>query len=642
MAQTTRQRAVKLVTRPRSSFDDNWTEVPGATVTLPKTNDSAPYVFFKSSDTSYTKTKKRLVTGENGNVWIAFQSVSSRTANGAITKGLGYGAVISYARDLSLNTYYRVWAESDRATYDSFISTSDDITVSAYSHNSAYPPYIKDVLEDIVVSAINMSPSAFVDATKSIRLSWDISTDIGEDGNARTQKSATVEWTSGNTTKTYNVTTAQYYDVPANTFPANSSFKWRVKIISDDDIDSGWSDWVTVSTTDVPGEVRNLSPSNIAVDGDDILRISWVYNNTYGTAPTGYDIEMSTNGGTSFSCVKSEKTANCYADIPAGTVPAGNIQYRVRAYSQSNKPSEWATAEITVRARPATPSITSINASTDKPIVSWESVGQEAYELTITDRAGNVLYSTFMASPDRSHKLTQRLDNGTYTATLKIVNEYNLESLPASRQFTVNVTKPSIPTISGESYGKYNRLFLNSSTARAVLIRDGVAIADVSGMSTYDDYAAASTSVYILRSLTDTAFRDSVPLTISSSGRRARISSASDPSVCVELIYRANSLPGRTTSYENEYSLLQFAGRPLPVAEFGEHCGRNKTLSYSLHSREDVEILRRLNGGAVLWRDSVDRFFAVMSELQVTAQRKYVDVSFKLTEIDYNEAVEYE
>ena len=648
MAESNRQRRVKVV--ERSSAVSNWHDVTSQTVTLPTSGVDERQLAFEPIDETYPLTKKRVKTQ---NLNVAFQSYSGDTRND-IEQGVAiYGAgVVCSGANLKINQYYQCSSSANAAIDNKILglrilrmmSSYGTLSVQMYTHNSStYPPYILDVLDDILVTPTNMSPSVFADVTKPQTLSWDISTDIGEDGNYRTQKSASIQWTTdGGTTKTINVGTEQEYTVPANTFPANSGFKWRVKMISDDDVDSGWSEWVTVSTTDVAGTVRSLSPDNVVVDGEIDNRFSWIYNNSYGTEPTQYDIEISTTNGTSWTVLKTENTSNCFADIPANSLPSGNIRYRVRAYSQSGIPSEWAVANITVRARPAKPSITSVSTNTDRPTVTWESVGQEAYELGIYSADNVLLYSRYAALPGRSHHITKRLDNGTYIARLKIRNEYNRESLAAERQFTLAVKKPSAPRIYGEALLTHNRLNFVSSTDKAVLLRDGVAIADVSGMSTYDDYAAPAVCEYRLRALGDTAFCDSEPLILSNPSRRSMIILADNHNIHVNLIYRANTPPERSSTLSAEYALMQFAGRKYPVAEYGEHEIREKSLTYSLRERNDLETLKSLVGHTVIWVDKNERFFACMSELRHSEHRGYVDVSFTLTEVDYNEEIEYE
>lgn len=530
------------------------------------------------------------------------------------------------------------------ATY----SVTCTLNVGIYTeYSSSYSPYCMVELEDIKLTPNNLSPMSFFDAKKRGTLSWDYdrkNIDRGEDGVARSQKSAVIEWKGQDgTVHTVNVSgSLTFHNFAENTFPANSTFDWRVKIISDDDVEGDFSSWVTVSTIDSAGTVRALSPDNTIIDADLDNRFSWIYTNPYGTEPSGYEIEMSSNKGESWRQIKKETTSDCYADIPAGTLPAGNIMYRVRAYSQSGYVSEWETANVTVRKHPEIPSIYQVEASTDRPTVSWESNGQEAYELEIIDSGGKCVYSHYAATADYSHKIAARLDNGQYTAQLVTWNSFGLESLPASRQFSVMAEKPTKPVMSGMAQHDHNALKLSSTTSKAVLLRNGVVIADVSGTDSYYDYTAPCESIYRLRSLSDTAFCDSDPVAISNLSRYAMIVLASDHSTRATLIYKQGSPPERSSSLSSEYALLQLAGRRRPVAEYGDQMTRTKSLSYSLRNIEDLKALQAMVGNTVIWSDRQDHMISCLSALSWNTHQGYTDVSFTLTEVDGDEGIEYE
>lgn len=559
----------------------------------------------------------------------------------------GYWQDTRYVRN---NGYVSVWG-----SWYAYANATAEAHV--YTHLSKqFPPYCMVTLSDIKLNALAYAPSAFADASKKIAFEWGFTTDIGEDERLRDQKYAIIEWkekdnpeshtvrVSAQSTQAATCYMAVRYEMPANTLPKNSSFQWRIKIISDDDVEGDFSDWVTVSTTDVAGTVRAPSPDNAVVDGDIDNRFSWVYSNPYGTEPTGYEIEISSNNGAGWQQIKKATTSDCFADIPAGTLPTGNIQYRVRAFSQSGIESEWAVANITVRARPKAPSIYRIDANADRPTVWWESVDQEAYELKILDSSGSTVYTHYAALPDRSHKIAKRLDNAQYTAALTIWNGFGLDSPTAQRQFTLAAIKPGKPTVSGTAFSTHNSLAFVHTTTKSVLLRGGVAIADVSGLGSYDDYTAPASCEYRLRALSDTAFCDSDPLTLThpGSGRAAAMSLASDHNVRVSLIYKEGSPPERSSVLNAEYALMQFAGRKLPVAEYGDGLTRTKSLSYSLRNIDDLKILRSMVGQTVVWNDRQDHLVACLSDLSWSERRGFVNVSFTITEIDSNEGIDYE
>lgn len=578
-----------------------------------------PYVYFVKTERALTK--KRFI---------------EETGIYAAVSGYNYGQYPIYGFNLgAVNTY--VLQKEETAIY-----TVSPSYIDIYTMYGNMPPYYAVTLEDIVLYPQNMSPSASAVAADKITFSWSIESIYGEDGEERYQKSATIQWTADDINiNTVGVGEKIYsHEFPANTFPLNTNIKWRMKIVSDDDVDSGFTDWVTFSTADVAGTVRGLSPNNTIIDDDVINRVSWLYSHPYGRQQSKFELEISADGVT-WHPFASEETTYCYYDIPTKTFAAGTAWYRVKAYSQSGTASDWAVASVTVRSKPAAPSIFSIDGSIDRPTISWESKGQEAYLLAVIDSDGDVVYRHYAAFPERSHKIAVRIDNGQYTAILRIRDKYNFESPTAKRQFTISTEKPPKPTISGTAYATYNVVSFPNLN-RAVLLRNDVAIADISGLDTYDDYTAPQRCEYRVRALSDTAFCDSDPLTLAAASRRVTVVLADNHDVRVCLIYRANARPERSTTIEAESSLLYFAGRRSPVAEYGEHITRTKTLSYSLRKREDLDTLISMVGNAVIWNDKNEHMAASMSGMSYSEHNGYYDISFTLTQIDYSEAIAYD
>ena len=578
-----------------------------------------PYVYFVKTERALTK--KRFI---------------EETGIYAAVSGYNYGQYPIYGFNLgAVNTY--VLQKEETAIY-----TVSPSYIDIYTMYGNMPPYYAVTLEDIVLYPQNMSPSASAVAADKITFSWSIESISGEDGEERYQKSATIQWTADDINiNTVGVGEKIYsHEFPANTFPLNTNIKWRMKIVSDDDVDSGFTDWVTFSTADVAGTVRGLSPNNTIIDDDVINRVSWLYSHPYCRQQSKFELEISADGVT-WHPFASEETTYCYYDIPAKTFAAGTAWYRVKAYSQSGTASDWAVASVTVRSKPAAPSIFSIDGSIDRPTISWESKGQEAYLLAVIDSDGVVVYRHYAASPERSHKIAVRIDNGQYTAILRIRDKYNFESPTAKRQFTISAEKPPKPTISGTAYATYNVISFPNLN-RAVLLRNDVAIVDISGLDTYYDYTAPQKCEYRVRALSDTAFCDSDPLTLAAASRRITVVLADNHDVRVCLIYRANARPERSTTIEAESSLLYFAGRRSPVAEYGEHITRTKTLSYSLRKREDLDTLISMVGNSVIWNDKNEHMAASMSGMSYSEHNGYYDISFTLTQIDYSEAIAYD
>lgn len=525
-------------------------------------------------------------------------------------------------------------------------SMNDYITFETPSSLSINRPYVNAYVYDIVPVVHNLYPTEFISAHAENTFKWEFSAETPTDGTPLEQQSAKIQWkpsSSGTVTEITVSGSAQEYTFPAGTFPAGSSFIWRIMVTSDDDVDSAWTNWQTVSTDEPVGAVENIVPSGMLVDGEVDNQFTWNYTNGYGLPPSGYEIQQAERGSTAWNTIASaDNTPDCYAIIPANTLLSGNVQIRIRAFNSQGDASEWTTVEITVRDSPPPPSVYQIDSNTDKPIIYWSSGEQAAFDLKIKNANGTEIYSVYQSGNAKNHKLAIRIDDGTYTAYVAIVNNYSLRSEYATRQFTVTTGKPDKPTITAQAVDDYAVLSFAGTTENTVLIRDGVAIADVSGEYEYRDYTAPRDAVYVLRSLAENSFCDSDPAECHIKCKYSTIAPVSLPEHRVKLIVRANEQPNRNVTIGTEYALLSFAGRKLPVAEIGEHVSKTKSLSFSIFSEDDLQNLLKMNGGIVVWRDKNEKMAAIMTDFEYIRYRKYIDIAFILSEISSPEGIAYE
>ncbi len=516
-------------------------------------------------------------------------------------------------------------------------------SITFYTELSNNAPYLLYVIEDITPEARNLYPMSFIDETKPATFGWEFYAETPENGVPLIQKSAVLQWRSADgTVHEINISgESQSYTFASGTFPENESIQWRVQVTSDDDIASEWSAWQTVSTAESAGAVSNLYPADMLVNSEIINRISWRYVNEVGTEQSAYDIEMSTDG-TLWTSLNSENTSNQYYDAPAGTFVAEKTWIRVRAYNSSGIASEWASVSFTVRSSPEKPSIVSVSTDVDKPLISWESTGQEVYEIAIGDAEGKIVYSRIIAGNEKRHKIALRLEDGEYIASLKVRNKYNMVSPVAQRVFAVSTVKPDKPSLYAlQSDGTVVMTFTHT-TDKAVLLRNDVAIANVSGLSSYVDHTAHGTCEYVLRALSDDSFCDSEPYEVTAGFGYALISTIDNPVDCLCLRFKAGSAPENSVAVGAESASLSFAGRQYPVTEFGEHKSLSKKLSYSVLTERELQKILSMMGHIVLWRDRNDKFYGSLADLSFERHRSYIDVSFSISRQEVSEEIDYE
>ena len=440
---------------------------------------------------------------------------------------------------------------------------------------------------------------------------------------------------------------ARQYTVPAETF-VTDSIQWQVVAESFNNTITT-SNWYTLTTIDSTSTAEAVSPNGIVVDGASVNRFSWRHIVDTGTAQSKYDVQYSTNGGTSWADLSAASTSATYADIPANTLPSGAVVWRVRTYNADGIPGEWSNpAQITVKSAPSTPSITSI--STDsRPIIRWQSSGQESYELQVFMNE-TILYETGeTAGTLKEHHVRDYLANGVYTVRLRIKNSYNLFSPWAVSTVQINQTAITAPSASITSVknGISIRIANALDYAKLYILRDGVPVTKLTGdQITWEDYAAIGKHSYIVRGVDENDhFSDSPSIDAVISVKHAVLASENNLSDMVQMIYQRDRDPNMTETVEPSGSSSFYAGRSRPVYEFYEFSNVALTWSYSYRNKTDLDKLRKLVDGrcTVRYRDSKgESYWCVLTSLQTSRDYLSRDFTLAAIEVDYVERINYD
>ena len=119
------------------------------------------------------------------------------------------------------------------------------------------------------------------------------------------------------------------------------------------------------------------------MDQTKVIKFEWVFvGGSSGETQSKYDLQYSTNGGTSW-VTKTLTSANQYYELVANTLASGNVIWKVRTYNNWSEVSPYSeNRSFTVIGSPPVPQITTVTNST-KPLISWSSSGQHLYELQL-------------------------------------------------------------------------------------------------------------------------------------------------------------------------------------------------------------------------------------------------------------------
>ena len=210
-----------------------------------------------------------------------------------------------------------------------------------------------------------------------------------------------------------------------------TSVMYRVKAYDTEGLESGWrtSSQVTVVNNNAPSAPPSIAVPN-DVKGGSTLVISWTAASDSDGNLSGYILERSTNGGSTYTQVY-KGNALTYTD----TITKGwsTVMYRVKAYDSYNAQSGYTTSTKRTVDNNTTPTITTSSAA---------SLGTKSSGFTVSYSVDDVDASDTLTVTEKLDGTTKR----TYTATRKTTNsfavtgEYFQKITNGSHTMTVTVT----------------------------------------------------------------------------------------------------------------------------------------------------------------------------------------------------------
>jgi len=236
--------------------------------------------------------------------------------------------------------------------------------------------------------------------------------------------------------------------IPANTFPVASEIEWY---LSGTDVGgcSSESQVYSFSTAASTTYAICQTPIGVVEDGTKPITFRWIVQNTDGTKPTRTRLwwKLPTESSSQW-----HQLLNTTADVTsytaaAKTFPAGAIAWRVQAYNRDSVAGPVNEASFVVLRAPEPPeglSATSVPLST----ISWQSDGQEAYEITID---GEIVAAEYGPSV-YSWTVPEPLEDGVHSIRVRIQGSYGLWSTYAETSVNVQNTPTGSLTLAG-SFG---------------------------------------------------------------------------------------------------------------------------------------------------------------------------------------------
>lgn len=231
-----------------------------------------------------------------------------------------------------------------------------------------------------------------------------------------------------------------------------TSVMYRVKAYDTEGLESGWrtSSQVTVVNNNAPSAPPSIAVPN-DVKGGSTLVISWTAASDSDGNLSGYILERSTDGGSSYTQVY-KGNALTYTD----TITKGwsTVMYRVKAYDSYNAQSGYTTSTKRMVDNNTAPTITTSSAAnlgtkSSGFTISYSVDDKDAGDtLTVTEKLDGTTKRTYTATRKTTNSFAvtgeyfQKITNGSHTMTVTVTD--GKATVTKTFTFTKAVTAASI------------------------------------------------------------------------------------------------------------------------------------------------------------------------------------------------------
>lgn len=231
-----------------------------------------------------------------------------------------------------------------------------------------------------------------------------------------------------------------------------TSVMYRVKAYDTEGLESGWrtSSQVTVVNNNAPSAPPSIAVPN-DVKGGSTLVISWTAASDSDGNLSGYILERSTDGGSSYTQVYKGNTLTYTDTITKGW---STVMYRVKAYDSYNAQSGYTTSTKRTVDNNTAPTITTSSAAnlgtkSSGFTISYSVDDKDAGDtLTVTEKLDGTTKRTYTATRKTTNSFAvtgeyfQKITNGSHTMTVTVTD--GKATVTKTFTFTKAVTAASI------------------------------------------------------------------------------------------------------------------------------------------------------------------------------------------------------
>ncbi|GMA52073.1 hypothetical protein GCM10025857_34300 [Alicyclobacillus contaminans] len=428
---------------------------------------------------------------------------------------------------------------------------------------------------------------------------------------------------------------------------------------------------------DSPPNAPILSPMP-NFDATTAQTLSWTFSDPdSGDSQSAYQLQIVdvSSGQTVVDTGKVASTAQSY-QLAANTLQNGKqYQWRVTTWDRAQKQSPWSSYGIFATAAAPLVEITSPSEGqvldSGSVTAQWSysdpyDYAQATYQVILQDANGGTLWDSGMQNDPiglaRALTIGYNLQNNTtYKMLVKVTNSKGLAATSATVTFATSFTSPQTPDVTATPEPMWARIALAITNPAPVDGEPQVVYNDiyrrptgttswqriatnVPASGTYDDYAVASGQSYDYKVTAvgangATADSQAVTASVTFSGIWLHDPQAPDSTI------RNWHLREQQRTLQTQYTqtMVQFEGRPLPVADIADQKTQQVQVTVNCRSgTDDLTALYALidSQTTLLYRDSRGRkIYGVVAAIPETENFWGSAAQLTIQAVDYQEVV---
>lgn len=428
-----------------------------------------------------------------------------------------------------------------------------------------------------------------------------------------------------------------------------------------------------------PGQPTNLSAkvsgtTVSVVDGNDPVTLAWTHVAVDTTPQSAYELEYSTNGGTSWTGTGKVTSTTSSRTFAAGTFPngLGSVLWRVRTWGQHVDASPWSsTASFSTSAKPTVNINYPANGSTipgSMLTLAWtyfdpEGQPQSGFRAVLKSSTGVVLETIERTGTDSTVTFAANLaDAATYSATVEVRQGAQWSTAAVLTSVTMDYLDPVVPLVDavwdpqigavalritnpagtgGEPAADHNDVRRQIADGSWVTIADnvgpGAVVVDwTASVGQVNRYVVDAVST-----LPSTASSSPVEVTAPrASGQRFWFNGGPNFSLVASFIGN----PAVSRDLDVEHVVNHYANRPLGVPTDGEAIDRSFSVSgvldgeWTLGEVDAFEAVM-LAGKVSLYRDAIgQRYFCKLTKLAFDLSNpRAITIGASFVQVDWTE-----